>query len=107
MSLNSRPLIKVTSPSFSKNHLLASELKRLPSRVMLNETGLHFNKQSLVNFLIDADGAIIGLESVNVGLLDKCPRLKIISQRIWPFHKIIFTKFWRQSSLKNLLHTFP
>ena len=80
MSLNSRPLIKVTSPSFSKNHLLASELKRLPIRVMLNETGLHFNKQSLVNFLNDADGAIIGLESVDVGLLDNCPRLKIISK---------------------------
>jgi phosphoglycerate dehydrogenase-like enzyme len=80
MTLNFRPLIKVVSPSFSKNSLLVSELKSLPIRVELNKAGIRYTGQKLVDFLSDADGAIIGLESVDVGLLDKCPRLKIISK---------------------------
>ena len=80
MTLNFRPLIKVVSPSFSKNSLLVRELKSLPIRVELNKAGIRYTGQKLVDFLSDADGAIIGLESVDVGLLDKCPRLKIISK---------------------------
>ena len=75
-----KPLIKVTSPSFSSNSLLAKELKSLPIRVVLNISGKRFIGQSLVDFLADADGAIIGLEPVDLGLLDKCSRLKIISK---------------------------
>jgi D-3-phosphoglycerate dehydrogenase len=80
MSTDIRPLIKVTSPSFSNNFLLAKELKNLPIRVVLNTAGKRFKGQSLMDFLTEADGAIIGLESVDVGLLDKCPRLKIVSK---------------------------
>ena len=80
MSVKLKPLIKVTSPSFSSNSLLAKELKSLPIRVVLNTSGKRFIGQSLIDFLADADGAIIGLESVDVGLLDKCSRLKIISK---------------------------
>ena len=80
MSVKLKPLIKVTSPSFSCNSLLAKELKSLPIRVVLNTSGKRFIGQSLIDFLADADGAIIGLESVDVGLLDKCSRLKIISK---------------------------
>ena len=80
MAIKLKPLIKVTSPSFSKNPLLAKELKCLPIRVILNTSGKRYKGQSLVNYLADADGAIIGLESVDAGLLDKCTRLKIISK---------------------------
>jgi len=75
-----KPLIKVTSPSFSINSLLTNELKSLPIRVVLNTAGKRFKGESLVEFLNDADGAIIGLESVNADLLDKCSRLKIVSK---------------------------
>ena len=75
-----KPLIKVTSPSFSNNHILVKELKSLPIRVVLNTLGKRLIGESLVDFLADADGAIIGLESVDVGLLNKCSRLKIISK---------------------------
>ena len=80
MSIKLKPLIKVTSPSFSNNPLLVNELKRLPIRVVLNTAGKRLKGHSLLDFLADADGAIIGLESVNVGLLDNCTNLKIISK---------------------------
>ncbi len=74
------PLIKVTSPSFCKNDVLIRELAVRPFKVVLNTRGDRLHGQALSDFLADADGAIIGLESIDAALLNACPRLQIISK---------------------------
>lgn len=74
------PLIKVTSPSFSKNETLAMELAELPVRLVLNSLGERFEGSSLVHYLADADAAIIGLEKITAELLDRCPKLQLVAK---------------------------
>lgn len=74
------PLIKVTSPSFSKNQTLVMELSDLPLRVVLNTLGERFEGESLVSYLSDADAAIVGLEKITGTLLDQCPKLHYIAK---------------------------
>ncbi|HAM74029.1 MAG TPA: hydroxyacid dehydrogenase [Verrucomicrobiales bacterium] len=74
------PLVKVTSPSFSKNETLVLELADLPVRVVLNSMGERFDAESLVRYLADADAAIIGLEKITPEVLDRCPRLQLIAK---------------------------
>ena len=73
-------IVKVTSPSFSKNGLLKQELReKFPSSVF-NDQGLRYSKDELIHFLRDADAAIIGLEHIDSNVLDACPNLKMISK---------------------------
>jgi len=72
--------ISCTSPSFSKNKHLSSVLREHFPASRFNDKGIRFNKESLINFLSDADGAIIGLEDIDQEVLEQCPRLKIISK---------------------------
>ncbi len=74
------PLIKVTSPSFSKNPLLQKELTSRPFRVVLNSEGHRLEGSTLASYLADAEGAIIGLEKVDEDLLGKCPGLRAIAK---------------------------
>jgi D-3-phosphoglycerate dehydrogenase len=74
------PLVKVTSPSFSKNETLVMELAELPFRVVLNSTGERFEADSLARYLADADAAIVGLEKITPALLDKCPKLQLVAK---------------------------
>lgn len=74
------PLIKVTSPSFSRNEVLVEELCKRPYRVSLNTHGHRLEGRVLTEFLADADGAIIGLEKVDTALLNQCQLLKIIAK---------------------------
>ena len=69
-----KPLIKVTSPSFSKNPVLAAELAALPVRPVLNTAGKRYRGNALINYLANADGAIVGLEKITADVLDRCPR---------------------------------
>ena len=75
-----KPIIKVASPSFSRNDLLVNELKCLPVRVMVNDSGSHLHGEKLANYIGEADGAIIGLENIDIELLERCPDLKMISK---------------------------
>ena len=75
-----KPIIKVASPSFSRNDLLVNELKCLPVRVKVNNSGSHLHGESLANYIGEADGAIIGLENIDIELLERCPDLKMISK---------------------------
>lgn len=75
-----KPLIKVTSPSFSKNPVLAAELAALPVRSVLNTSGKRYRGKALIDYLADADGAIVGLEKITADVLDRCPRVKIIAK---------------------------
>ncbi|MBF0304330.1 MAG: phosphoglycerate dehydrogenase [Alphaproteobacteria bacterium] len=74
------PLIKVTSPSFSKNATLRDELlSRFPNAV-LNDAGQALAGDALAAFLDGADGAVIGLETVDDALLARMPSLRIVAK---------------------------
>ena len=68
--------IKVTSISFSKNHYLVSELKNFFPETIINSKYLRYEGDDLIKFLSDADGAIIGVESINDYVLKGLPNLK-------------------------------
>ncbi len=76
----SKKLIAVASPSFSKNDFLRKELRKHFSNCSFNEEGTRFDELGLIKFFNGASGAIVGLEKVNVALLQGCPDLKIISR---------------------------
>ena len=54
-----KPLVKVTSPSFSKNPVLAAEMAALPVRPVLNTSGKRYKAKALIDYLADADAAIV------------------------------------------------
>lgn len=72
--------IKVTSISFSKNEFLVSELKKFFPNSVVNEKFIRFKDNDLINYLSDADGAIIGVEDINDNVLKQLPNLKFISK---------------------------
>ena len=57
------PLVKATSPTFSKNPVLQQELAKRPWRVVLNTDGLRLEGDSLVEFLADADAVIVDVDT--------------------------------------------
>ncbi len=72
--------VKVTSPSFSANSKLRDALlKEFPS-TEFNIKGIRFDKKSLIDFLSDADGVILGLEEVDKEVLESLNCLKVISK---------------------------
>tara|TARA_B100000963_G_scaffold361982_1_gene401605 strand:- start:22298 stop:23224 length:927 start_codon:yes stop_codon:yes gene_type:complete len=72
--------IKVTSISFSKNEFLVSELKNFFPNSVVNEKFIRFKDDDLINYLSDADAAIIGVEDINDNVLKQLPNLKFISK---------------------------
>lgn len=72
--------IVVTSPSFSSNKLLQEEIYKYFPNAKLNLDGKRFNKEELIEYIKDADAVIVGLEPINKEVLDKCPKLKIVSK---------------------------
>jgi D-3-phosphoglycerate dehydrogenase len=72
--------IVVTSPSFSKNSALIEESKRFFENIKLNTNGTLFTKKELVEFIGDAEAAIVGLDKIDSEVLDSCKNLKIISK---------------------------
>jgi len=48
--------------------------------VQFNETGEKLNGDSLCDFLCDCDKAIVGLEEIDEKILERLPRLKVISK---------------------------
>ena len=76
----SQPLIRVTSPSFSKNPILIKAMAARPYQVHLNSEGKRLEGAALAEYLADADGAIVGLEKIDEVVLKACPRLRIIAK---------------------------
>ena len=72
--------ITATSPSFSKNKILQDEIYKYFPNAKLNLGGKRFNQDELIEYIKDANAIIVGLESINKEVLDKCPNLKIISK---------------------------
>lgn len=56
------------------------ELAELPFRTVLNSLGERFEGAALVNYLADADAAIVGLEKITGELLDSCPKLQLVAK---------------------------
>lgn len=74
------PLVKATSPTFSKNPVMQQELAKRPWRVAINSDGRRLEGDTLVEFLADADGVIVGLEKITDSLLERCPKLRVVSK---------------------------
>jgi len=72
--------ILATSPSFSKNKILQDEIYKYFPNAKLNLEGKRFNQNELIEYIKDADGIIVGLEPINKEVLDKCPKLKMVSK---------------------------
>ncbi len=72
--------IKVTSPSFSKNTYLVGETRKYFPNTEFNTAGKEYSSAELSDYLADAEGAIIGLDSIDDHMLASLPRLKIIAK---------------------------
>ncbi len=72
--------IKVTSISFSKNRALRNELLQSFPETTFNDDGKRFAQAELIDYLSDADGAIIGLDAMNREVLHALPDLKILAK---------------------------
>ena len=72
--------IVATSPSFSKNITLQKEILTYFPKAKLNLEGKRFNQDELIAYIKDADAVIVGLEPINVDVLEACPNLKMISK---------------------------
>ena len=72
--------IAVTSVSFSKSAILRERLLSVFPNSIFNETGQRLSDGKLIEFINNADAAIVGTETINDSLLDHTPALKIISK---------------------------
>ena len=72
--------VVVTSPSFSKNKNLQDEIFKYFPNAILNLEGIRFNQVELIEYIKNADAAIVGLEMINEDVLNKCKNLKIIAK---------------------------
>lgn len=72
--------VKVTNVAFSKNDYLVDALKNKFPDSVVNEDGKRMNGDNLVDYLKDAEAAIVGLELITSEILDKLPDLKMIAK---------------------------
>jgi D-3-phosphoglycerate dehydrogenase len=78
--MDSSSKIAVTSRSFSQNKELISELRRRYTNIKLNESGTTLSGKDLINFLLSAEKAIIGIEDLSAKNLSQLPNLKVLSK---------------------------
>lgn len=74
------PIIKVTTKSFSVHPDLRAELLAEFPGAIFNDNGREYGEKALIEYFQDADGVVVGLESITDNLLAACPKLKIISK---------------------------
>jgi phosphoglycerate dehydrogenase-like enzyme len=72
--------VAVTSRSFSRHPILRAELLARFPEARFNDDGVTLRGDALVEFLRDAEGAIVGLEPVDDALLDAVPQLRVVSK---------------------------
>ena len=72
--------VVVTSPSFSKHPMLIKDMEAKFDNYVLNTEGRRFNEDELIEYIGDAEAAIVGLDQVTPKVLDACPNLKIVSK---------------------------
>ena len=74
------PKVVVTSISFSKSTVLRKWLLSAFPNSIFNESGQRLSGVKLVEFIDNADAAIVGIETIDDSLLKHTPSLKIISK---------------------------
>ncbi|SVE08681.1 uncharacterized protein METZ01_LOCUS461535, partial [marine metagenome] len=70
---SSGPRVAVTSISFGKSAILRAKLKRVFPNCYFNEEGQRYSGAELVDFLKDADAAVVGIESITDQVLSETP----------------------------------
>ncbi len=78
--MNKLDTVAVASRSFSQNNELVQHLQGKYSSVIFNNFGKTLKDDELVNFLMPATKAIIGIEDLSEPILKKLPKLKVISK---------------------------
>jgi len=78
--LNTIDTVAVASRSFSKNDDLVKNLQSKYSSVIFNDFGKTLQGDELVDFLMPATKAIIGIEDLTEPILAKLTKLKVISK---------------------------
>tara|TARA_B100000795_G_scaffold164042_1_gene123387 strand:+ start:2186 stop:3112 length:927 start_codon:yes stop_codon:yes gene_type:complete len=72
--------VKVSTIAFSKNkYLVECLLKEFPD-AEVNTEGVRVNGSDLVDYFSDSEAAIVGLELITPSILEKLPKLKMISK---------------------------
>jgi phosphoglycerate dehydrogenase-like enzyme len=74
------PRIAVTPPAFCKSQSLTTELSSHFPNSIFNEKDRYLSDSELVEFLVDADAALIGRDCINAELIRSLPKLKMISK---------------------------
>jgi len=72
--------VSVTSPGFSQDSFLRNQLNKSFKNTKFNIDGKFFSKNELIEFLHQADAAIVGLEIFDKEIIDNLPNLKYISK---------------------------
>ena len=80
LNIFSKYRVAVPSISFGKSSILREELKQVFPNSFFNDASVRFSETELIDFLKDADAAIIGIEPVTEQVLSKTGQLKIISK---------------------------
>ena len=74
------PRIAVTPPAFCKSQSLKTELLGHFPNAVFNEKDRYLSGPALVDFLTDADAALIGRDPINTELIRSLPKLRMISK---------------------------
>ena len=72
--------IAVTPPAICKSSAFRTELLEIFPNSVFNETGHYFQQEQLIEFLHDADAALIGRDPINEIVLSALPNLKMVSK---------------------------
>jgi phosphoglycerate dehydrogenase-like enzyme len=72
--------IKVTTQSFSQHPILRGELCDFFPDSTFRDSTAPYDPKTLIDYLSDADGVVLGLEQVDDNVLSQCPNLKIVSK---------------------------
>ncbi|MBT6856012.1 MAG: phosphoglycerate dehydrogenase [Nitrospina sp.] len=74
------PKIAVTPPAFCKSQLLKTELLNHFPNAVFNEKDGYLSGPELIDFLMDADAALIGRDPINAELIRSLPKLRMIAK---------------------------
>ena len=74
------PRVAVTPPAFCKSPSLKTELLDRFPNAAFNEKDRYLAGPELVDFLADADAALIGRDSINTELIGSLPKLRMVAK---------------------------
>jgi len=74
------PRVAVTPPAFCKSQSLKTELLGHFPNAVFNEKDRYLSGPELVDFLADADFALIGRDSINTELIRSLPKLRMVAK---------------------------